>query len=759
MLRRALTARFLLGFIAPVAASIGLLWLAAFGLVLPEVRQTLLENRRQAVHQKVVDARRLIDALAEQAGDEAPEVARRQVLEHVRRLYARGHSADYVWIHTLDGQVLLHPRQDLEGTPDASTDAGAQALRVVAKSNQLVRSQSEGFVEYDWVRPGTGHTGRKISYVQMYAPWGWVVGSGLYVDDIQAEVSSLTWKLAAVLGAGVVLAALLGVLVVASSLRAERRRVQSQKALQESEEKYRMLADGASEGIALIVDDRLEYANPALLAMLGMRWDELSSRRVSETLLRDEQGRQAVLHRRGEEGVSGGFEARLQRADGEWIDVILSPSLVHFQGADSIILAITEITQQKRDQHERDMLRQQYLQSQKMEAIGRLAGGIAHDFRNQLTVINGYTSLLLRKAMPGSPVRRPLEQILKSTARSGRLANQLLAFSRKQPVEPVPVSLNEIVRDMADSLATIIGEDIRLHIDLDSGIGMVLIDDGQAEQALMNLVVNARDAMPEGGELRVSTATVWIDGQNDDARPHEAGARCCVMLSVGDTGTGMDEQTRQQIFEPFFTTKEEGKGTGLGLAMVYGFVNQSGGSIRVESQPGQGSTFRLLLPTASAPAPSQADQPMQLQPGKHVTGTILVAEDDEAVRHLIVGVLRSRGHHVIEAGDGRQALPLGEHYDGPIDLLLTDIVMPGMDGIQLALRMQESRPELKLLFITGYTDRTDDLTHLVEAGADLLVKPFSPDALVRAVGQLLSRGPAIEAGFTSIRIDGVLRDE
>ncbi|MFW5840838.1 MAG: response regulator, partial [Planctomycetota bacterium] len=252
---------------------------------------------------------------------------------------------------------------------------------------------------------------------------------------------------------------------------------------------------------------------------------------------------------------------------------------------------------------------------------------------------------------------------------------------------------------------------------------------------------------------------VWLNHTLEPCEDHAPDASAYVMVSVSDTGLGMDDETREQIFEPFFTTKEEGKGTGLGLATVYSFVQQSNGSIKVESAMQVGTTFRLFFPETDRPVGPRSEK-VALSPGKTVTGTILVVEDDDALRHLVVNVLRSRGHHVIEACDARHALPLGEHYEGQIDLLVTDIVMPGMDGMQLAKRLLEVRPEMKLLFMTGYTDRTGDLNRLIQDGADVLVKPFSPDAMADAAGRLLAAalaGPDISQ--TAPSIERILRDQ
>ncbi len=728
------------------------------------VRQHLVDSQKEELHGRVDAAFEVIADHAARAerGEEPVAVAKAEALEQVHRLFSAQHMPTYVWIHDLDGRLLMHP---LAQYRDGQVPIDPTVREVIAKGNATIQQDGgEGFISYSW-NPEDQTQGReKLSFVKVYQPWGWVIGSGQYLDAIHARVGEVTDHLQLVLLAVLGVSTLLAVAMICNALRLDRRRRQTEESWEITEEKFRVLADCGSDGIALIMEDRLEYANPALLDMLGYDEQELASLPVEQTLLTDAEGNRIILPRtRTEQDGLGrrnlGIEVRLARKDGSTIDVILSPSLVRFQGVESIILAITDITQRKADDDERNSLRQQYLQSQKMEAIGRLAGGIAHDFRNQLTVINGYTSMLMRKTIPGSPVRRPLEQILKSTARSGRLANQLLSFSRKQPLKPVPTDINHIVADLRDSMASLVGEDIHMQVRLDESIGLVMCDDGQLEQALMNLLVNARDAMPAGGDLVITTTGVWLNHTLEPCEDHAPAASAYLMVSVSDTGLGMYDETREQIFEPFFTTKEEGKGTGLGLATVYSFVQQSNGSIKVESAMQVGTTFRLFFPETDRPVGPRSEK-VALSPGKTVTGTILVVEDDDAVRHLVVNVLRSRGHHVIEACDARHALPLGEHYEGQIDLLVTDIVMPGMDGMQLAKRLLEVRPEMKLLFMTGYTDRTGDLNRLIQDGADVLVKPFSPDAMADAAGRLLAAalaGPDISQ--TAPSIERILRDQ
>jgi len=385
-----------------------------------------------------------------------------------------------------------------------------------------------------------------------------------------------------------------------------------------------------------------------------------------------------------------------------------------------------------RDVTERRKMEQRLREAQKMEAIGRLAGGIAHDFNNQLTIVRGYCELLLRDPALDGETRRSVEEISHAAQRSATLTSRLLAFSRKQILRPRVINLNDVIARMAEPLGRMIGEDIDLSIVAADGLGNVEVDLAQFEQALMNLAVNARDAMPDGGSLTMETANVELDGDHAGAAagPH-------VRFTVRDTGVGMDERTRRRVFEPFFTTKPVGQGTGLGLAMVYGFVTQSGGRVYVRSRPGEGAAFEIYLPLVDRPAdpPAVEGQTDSLLRGSE---TVLVAEDDPAVRHLVVRVLRKQGYVVLEAAGGKEAVPLGEHYEGRIDLLVTDVVMPAVGGPELAERLRAVRPDMPVLYVSGYADNTT----IGEggAGADpahLLHKPFAPAELVASVRRLL----------------------
>jgi signal transduction histidine kinase/DNA-binding response OmpR family regulator len=384
----------------------------------------------------------------------------------------------------------------------------------------------------------------------------------------------------------------------------------------------------------------------------------------------------------------------------------------------------------------RERAEAQLLQVQKMEAVGQLAGSVAHDFNNLLTIVSGYSELLLDNTNSEDPARASLEEIKKAGQRAAALTHQLLAFSRQQVLAPKVLDLNVAVADMDKMLRRVIGEDIDLVTAHGAELGRVKADPGQIEQVIMNLAVNARDAMPQGGKLTLETANLYLGESYAQGHvPITPGAY--VMLAVTDTGCGMDKETQGRIFEPFFTTKERGGGTGLGLATVYGIVQQSGGVIWVYSEVGQGTTFKIYLPrveeVGTTPEPTRA-RPAPPRGSE----TILVVEDEEPLRRLVRTVLRANGYTVLEASRGEEALRICEHQLGIIHLMLTDVVMPQMNGRELATRVASMRPETKVLFMSGYTDNAIVHQGVLDAGAAFMQKPFTPDALARKVREVLA---------------------
>jgi PAS domain S-box-containing protein len=396
---------------------------------------------------------------------------------------------------------------------------------------------------------------------------------------------------------------------------------------------------------------------------------------------------------------------------------------------------VTHFIATKQDVTEHKQLGQQLIQAQKMEAVGRLAGGVAHDFNNLLTIINGYAALLSEETSTEDPRRARLKEILMAGERAASLTRQLLAFSRRQVLEPRVLNLNSVLADIEKMLRRLIGEDVELVSTLKPDVGRVKVDPGQIEQVIMNLALNARDAMPEGGKLLIETSNVEIDEKYVRSHSPMMPGKY-VMVAVSDTGCGMDLDTQAHIFEPFFTTKEEGRGTGLGLATVYGIVKQSGGFIWVYSEPGRGSTFKIYLPFIEENVPKA--KPAKVRT-KQVKGseTVLVVEDEGGVRSLVCQTLASQGYKVLEAAGAAQALKISEQHTEPIHLLLTDVVMPQTDGKKLAMRLSTLHPETKVLYMSGYTDDAIVRHGILNVGTSFLQKPFLPRVLLLKIREVL----------------------
>ena len=389
-----------------------------------------------------------------------------------------------------------------------------------------------------------------------------------------------------------------------------------------------------------------------------------------------------------------------------------------------------------RDVTERRRLEEQYRQAQKMEAVGRLAAGVAHDFNNLLMAITGYSELLLARLGERDPLRRYVEEVKKAGDRAASLTRQLLTFSRQQVLELRVLDLNSVVANVDKMLRRVIGEDIELVAILGADLAPVKADPGQLEQVILNLAVNSRDAMPQGGKLTIETSSVEL-AEASSHRHGELSPGKYVVLAVSDSGCGMDSETQAHIFEPFFTTKEQGKGTGLGLAMVYGIVKQSGGSVWVYSEVGQGTTFKVYLPQVNEKVTAQVPRPPQpvLTRGWE---TILLVEDEEPVRSLVRSVLEASGYAVLEARHGEDALVVSEQHKGPIQLLVTDVVMPEMSGPELAEHLAPFHREMKVLYMSGYTEGSIQHHGRLGLGTAYLPKPFTPETLVRKVREVLN---------------------
>jgi two-component system, cell cycle sensor histidine kinase and response regulator CckA len=519
----------------------------------------------------------------------------------------------------------------------------------------------------------------------------------------------------------------------ALALRAEAaRRRDAESALRATEERFRALLDNSSDALMLIDrDGRISYITPSSQRLLAREPAEMAGRSIFDFLHPDDREiasvRLAESVRRPGEAIAA--ELRLQHADGSWHSMeAIGVNRLEDAAVRAIVVTARDVTERRR-------LEDQLRQAQKMEAIGRLAGGIAHDFNNLLTAILGYCNLMLDDMPAGDPLRSDLQEIREAGNRAASLTRQLLAFSRRQMLQPQIVDMNALVAQMEKLLRRLIGEDVELVTALASNLESVKVDPASIEQVLVNLAVNARDAMPVGGRLTVETSMVELDNAYAETHVTVVPGRY-VMLAVSDTGQGMDAPTRARVFEPFFTTKEQGRGVGLGLATVYGIVKQNGGYIWVYSEVGHGTVFKVYLPPANAEvAQKTTPTPADAQKNRGWE-TVLLVEDEDAVRALAREVLRRHGYVVLEARHGLDALRIAERHQDAIHLMITDVVMPHMSGRDLATRLTGARPNMKVLFISGYTDHAVMHRELTP-GAAFLQKPFTPENFARTVRGVL----------------------
>ena len=511
----------------------------------------------------------------------------------------------------------------------------------------------------------------------------------------------------------------------------ERQRRHAEEALRNSEERFRALVEHSSDALLLLdYDGRITYVAQSSLHHLGHRPEQMVGRSIYEFLHPDDRdyGGTLLTEALKHPGESVTSEIRFRHADGGWrIMESIGTNRLDDPPVGAIVVNARDITDRRK-------LSEQLRQSQKMEAVGQLAGGVAHDFNNLLTAILGYCNLMLDDIPREDPIRQDLEEIKAAGERAASLTRQLLAFSRRQMLQPQTVDINVLVRQMEKLLRRLISEDVELVTSLADGLPSVKVDPASIEQVLVNLAVNARDAMPGGGRLTIETAAVDLDGPYAESHASVVPGRY-VMLAVSDTGDGMDATTRARVFEPFFTTKEQGKGSGLGLATVYVIVKQSGGYIWVYSELGHGSVFKVYLPPAEVASAGRASDPRG-EGRKQGWETVLLVEDEDAVRTLASEVLRRHGYIVIEARHGVDALRVAERHHEDIQLLVTDVVMPHLSGRDLAERLCAARPKMKVLFMSGYTDQSVMHRHLTP-GAAFLQKPFSPETFSRKVRSIL----------------------
>jgi len=536
---------------------------------------------------------------------------------------------------------------------------------------------------------------------------------------------------------------LITVLVVARQIVALRENSQllAEKAARESEARIAALVQHSSDVITIIeANGDLVYASPSAENVFGYQAADLIGKKLREFIHDDDrqQSLDAIDSIREKPGETVSLDLRIRHRNQNWIHVeSMATNLLHTPTVAGIVFNSRDVTERRKAKEALRDSEEKLRQSQKMEAVGQLAGGVAHDFNNILAVIIGYSDLVLRRLSPDDQrTIRQIEEIRKAGDRAKSLTRQLLAFSRKQVLQPEVLDLNSVVADVDKMLRRLIGEHIEVRAVLSSELGAVKADPGQVEQVLLNLVVNARDAMPDGGNITIETANVELDANYANTHPLAKPGHY-VMVAVSDTGCGIAPEIQARIFEPFYTTKEKGKGTGLGLSTVYGIVEQSGGNVWVYSEVGHGTTFKVYLPRVDE---FVTEKEAVAHGTQTLTGTetVLLVEDEEAVRHMAQEILRLNGYTVLDANNGAEAVKVSEQHQGVIDLMLTDVVMPQIGGRELAEKLALTRPEMHVLYMSGYTD--DAIVHhgVLDGHTAFLEKPFTPYALALKIREVLA---------------------
>ncbi len=665
-----------------------------------------------------------------QSGELTLEEAQERVKQRIRSIRYGPEELDYFWINDLHPRMIMHPyRSDLDGH-DLSDYQDSHGNYVFVRFVELVTAQDSGFINYMWQwKDDPTRIEPKVSFIRLYEPWGWIIGTGVYTDDIEDAIHRITWNVNKAFIAILAIILIMSIFIVFQGIANEKTRAEAVQKLARSEVKYRSLFQESTDGIyirtkeGLLLDVNLAFSN-----MMGYSKEELLGSNVCELYADEKEFPDVQEMIESEQGLLN-HELQLLTKDGTLIDVLVSISAKQSEDNETIYQGfVRDMTHLKR-------LEEQFHQAQKMEAVGRLAGGVAHDFNNLLTAIVGRTELLLLESGHDEETRNDLDEILQTSYRAADLTRQLLAFSRRQIITPRIIDLNDTLDKMVRMLQRIIGEHIELTIVKHEDLWKIKSDPSQIEQVIVNLAVNARDAMPDGGILTIETANIELDitsaRDNLDLNPGQY-----VIIAVSDTGSGIEEELLDKIFEPFFTTKKEGKGTGLGLSTVFGIIKQNNGDIVVNSRPDGGTTFTVYLPYSEG-IPSSSDFITIPNGSMSGTETILVVEDEERVRKFASDSLRQYGYFVIEAENGPHALEIVSTIEEKVDIIISDVIMPGMNGVDLVKQLQQKWPNAKVLFMSGYTDDVLSDNPGLQTQYPFLSKPFGPVALLQKVRELL----------------------
>ena len=722
-----------------------------FTVALPALRNGLMQSKRNTARELTSTAWSVLDSYAKQVPQQLTlEEAQKRAIAQLRELRYGPEGLDYFWVNDLQPVMIMHPyRTELEGTNIAEfRDVEGKALFL--EMVEVVETDGEGFVEYMWWWKDSDRIEPKLSFVQGFEPWGWIVGTGIYIEDVQAEIAVLRRRL---LLASLVILAIVVVTIAFMVWQAritERRRLRAEASLRESERKFRGIFHSSYQFTGLVdFDGVLIEINNHALERIGQGAEQVCGRPLVETHwftqhpLGAERLQEALNACR--DGDGGRFEVDFFDADYERIlmEFSVRPIRDRYGRLAHIVVEGWDIT-------EMSELQEQLRQSQKMEAIGQLAGGVAHDFNNILMGIMGHAELLLEEAQPGTRQAEALRLIINASMRAGDLTRQLLSFSRKGKLETRPVDVHRVVQEVVSLLERSIDRRIRIDLRLDAAQHTVDGDPSMLQNAVLNLAVNARDAM-DGQKIapdrpRILTFTTRLV-ELDEAeraelcRRHRALAAAaeapqgpCLELTVRDTGCGIDAKLQKLVFEPFFTTKDPGEGTGLGLAGVLGCVQSHGGAIDLESRLGEGTVFRILLPLS---AETEGDEIVAAPAAHRGTGHVLLVDDEEILRNFAKVALGRLGYRVTTCADGIEALDYFETHHDKIDLVILDLIMNRMGGEETFRRMRQIDPEVKVLISSGFS-RDNVINELVADGArGFLSKPYKLSEMSREVARVI----------------------
>jgi len=733
--------------IIPMGLTFIMFLVGVFMFFIPFMEEQLMAQKRLMIKALTDNAWSLLAQYeAEvQDGDLSLKQAQKRALHRICKLRYGSEGKDYFWINDMQPKMLMHPyRPDLDGQ-DLSDYADSNGTRIFMEFVNTVKNHNAGYVDYAWQwKDNPDRIARKISYVRGFKPWGWIVGTGIYAGDVRKEIAAFSRRMALVSSVILVLALLLALYIIRESVQTERKRIRTDEMLHESRKKFKNLYEESRKALeiyrsfllssadAIILYDmegKAQYVNRVFTEIFGWTEEEVLEERVPFLPESEREKSMAIIKDIVQNGTPchNLITKRLTK-DGRLLDVSISASRFEtYEGNASGLFVIL------RDISEKIALETQFYEAQKMESVGTLAGGIAHDFNNLLMAIQGNVSMVLLNQHLDHNEYERIRNIEQYVQKGAHLTKQLLGFARGGKYEVKPTDINDLIANSV-ALFTQAKKEITIHVELQKHIWMVAVDRGQIDQVLINLYVNAAQAMPEGGEIVVHTQNLLLSKEQLKAFDLESGQY--VKVSVADAGVGMDDEIRKRIFDPFFTTRAVGEGTGLGLASAYGIIKNHGGAITVESEAGMWTTISFLLPAVSVKAEKEK---AVFQDGRIMKGDemVLLVDDEEMILDIGAEFLKLMGYRVLTAPNGTQALRLYEKKHDEISLVVLDMVMPDMTGGECFDNLRDMNPAVKILLSSGYSI-DGQAGKILDRGCNgFIQKPFKIEQLSKMIREIL----------------------